>query len=97
MNLSRRIKSLAIEPVVPDRESRRAAIKLAAELATARAKIAALEAENMGLRDAVRGINRHEGLSRDFTAIREAERTACAALVHSLGLYDAARRISERE
>lgn len=97
MNLSRRIKSLAIEPVIRDQEARRAAIKLAAELAAARAKIAALEAENSGQREALLALNRHQGLAKDFQSIREAERTACAALVHSLGLYDAARRIQERE
>jgi hypothetical protein len=94
MNLSRRITDL---PFDCDREVRRAAIKLAAELSIARAKISALEAENMGLRDSLRGLNRHEGLAKDFTSIREAERTACAALVDSLGLHEAAKRIMERE
>lgn len=94
MNLSRRISDL---PIASDHEVRRTAIKLAAELAAARAKIAQLEAENTGQRDALLALKRHDGLARDFTAIREAERTACAALVHSLGLYDAARRIQERE
>jgi hypothetical protein len=97
MNLDAKVKSLVMEPLPRLDETRRANIKLAAQLCTARARIAALEAENTGLRDSLRVLNRHEALARDFAAIREAERTACAALVHSLGLTEAAKRIQERE
>lgn len=97
MNLSRRIKSLAQEPIAPEHEVRRAAIKLAAELAAARARVSALEAETSGQRQALLAVNRHAGLAKDFAAVREAERTACAALVDSLGLHEAAKRIQERE
>jgi hypothetical protein len=96
MNLSRRISALVAEQAAGDHEARRTAIKLAAELATARARVSALEAENMGLRDALRALNRHEGIARDLAAIRTAEREACARIADELGFCIGAQRIRER-
>lgn len=93
MNLSRRIKALAIEP---DAESRKAAIKLAAELCTARARIAQLEAQNTGQQQALAALQRHDGLAKDLSAVRQAERDACAQVVESLGFCIGAKAIRER-
>lgn len=95
--LANQVGKLAYESAAPAAEGRRAAIKLAAALCACRAQVAKLEAENSGQREALLALNRHVSLARDFEAIRIAERTACAALVHSLGLTEAAKRIQERE
>jgi hypothetical protein len=97
MNLSRRTSALVAEEATNDHEARRAAIKLSAELSTARVRIFALEAENMGLRDALRALNRHEGIAKDLAAIRNAEREACARIADELGFCIGAQRIRERK
>lgn len=96
MNLSRRISALVAEEASNDHEARRTAIKLAAELSVVRARISALEAENMGLRDALLALNRHEGIARDLAAIRDAEREACARVCDDLSFAVGAERIRER-
>jgi hypothetical protein len=50
----------------------------------------------MGLRDALRALNRHEGIARDLAAIRTAEREACARIADELGFCIGAQRIRER-
>jgi hypothetical protein len=96
MNLSRRIKALAIEPPTPDPESRKAAIKLAAELCAARARIAQLEAETNGQRQAIAALHRQDHLAEDLIAVRAAEREACARAVENLGFCIGAKAIRER-
>jgi len=89
MNLARKARELVTDPAT---DSRKAAIRLAAELCTARARISALEAENAGQRQALQAI----GLADDLRAAREAEREACARVCDDLGFSLGAQRIRER-
>jgi uncharacterized coiled-coil protein SlyX len=95
MNLSRRISALVAEQAAGDHEARRTAIKLAAELSTARARIAQLEAQTSGQQDAIAALRRHD-LAEDLVAVRKAEREACARVCDELSFAVGAQRIRER-
>lgn len=96
MNLARKIQQLAADSEEPPTDRRRAEVKLAADLATARARIAQLEAQTSGQQDALTALRRHEHLAEDLAAVRKAEREACARVCDELGFCIGAQRIRER-
>lgn len=99
MNLSRKVRALVWDMALSDEASRRDSglRKLAAALCACRATVAKLEAETSGQRQALLAVNRHEGLAKDFSSVRDAERTACAQLMDSLAFAIGAKAIRERK
>jgi uncharacterized coiled-coil protein SlyX len=96
MSLAPRISALIAEQAVDANAARRLALKLTVELATARARIAQLEAQTSGQQDAIAALRRHDHLAEDLAAVRKAEREACARVCDELGFCIGAQRIRER-